>query len=201
MIAILILAAGQSARMRGSDKLAELIDGVPLLRVQAVRALATGAPVFVALPSTDHPRNIFLDGLEVGRIFVADADQGIGVTLRESVAALPACDAFLVHLADLIAVDAADLKAVMNAFASQPDHEVWRGATKSGKPGHPILFANDLRPAFGAMTGDHGGAKLLKDPKIRVCLVPLPDEHALRDLDTPEDWAAWRATAQNEPLK
>lgn len=193
MIAILILAAGQSARMRGADKLGELIDGVPLLRVQALRALATGAPVFVALPSKLHARNAYLDGLDVRPIYVSGADQGIGVTLRESVASLPPCDGFLIHLADLIDVETADFLALIAACETQPDHDVWRGTTQTGKPGHPIVFASHLRRAFADMAGDHGGGAVLKDPHLRICHVPLPDDHALRDLDTPEDWAAWRA--------
>ena len=47
MIPIVILAAGASSRMRGRDKLLELVDGVALLRRQVERALNTGAKVFV----------------------------------------------------------------------------------------------------------------------------------------------------------
>jgi molybdenum cofactor cytidylyltransferase len=39
--------------------------------------------------------------------------------------------------------------------------------------------------------GDEGGRSVLKGQQIT--LVPCPDARALIDLDTPEDWAAWRA--------
>lgn len=200
MVPILILAAGQSSRMRGSDKLAEEIGGVPLLRLQALRALGTGAPVFVALPAIDHPRCRFLDGLPVTRVIVPDAQQGMGVTLREVVAALPLCDAFLIMLADLVALDTGDLLTVLGARHDFPDDDVWRGATQTGKPGHPILFDAAMRPAFARLTGDQGGGILLKDPNVRVRSINLPGARALLDLDTPEAWAAWRL-AQTDPAK
>ena len=40
MFPLLILAAGAASRMRGPDKLALKIDGVPLLRRQAMAAIA-----------------------------------------------------------------------------------------------------------------------------------------------------------------
>ncbi|WP_370741664.1 NTP transferase domain-containing protein, partial [Pseudooceanicola lipolyticus] len=47
---ILLLAAGQSARMRGRDKLMERVEGRPLIRRQAdIARAATSGPVIVAL--------------------------------------------------------------------------------------------------------------------------------------------------------
>ena len=63
-IPILLLAAGSASRMRGGDKLLEDVHGAPCLQVMAKRALATGQPVLVTLPSSDHPRAACVTGLE-----------------------------------------------------------------------------------------------------------------------------------------
>ena len=47
-----------------------------------------------------------------------------------------------------------------------------------------------LIPAFTKLTGDDGGRSVLRDES--VTLVPLSNNRATRDLDTPEDWDAWR---------
>jgi molybdenum cofactor cytidylyltransferase len=190
---ILILAAGQSSRMRGVDKLMEKIDGVALLRRQINIALAMDGPVFVALPGPTHPRTTILAGTNALPIFVPNASEGLGVTLREAVAILPVCPAFMVVLADLAGLEASDLQAIFDARANNPKHLIWRGATDVGKPGHPIVFDASLRSAFADLAGDTGGAAILKTQKDQTCLVPLPDHRALLDLDTPEDWARWRA--------
>jgi len=189
---VLILAAGQSSRMRGSDKLLEQIDGVPLLRRQIDTASAVG-DVRVALPAPDHPRTAVLQDTKAQPIFVPDAADGMGITLRRAVATLPDCAAFMVLLADLVALEAEDLHSMINARDTHPDHLIWRGATQMGKAGHPIIFDASLRPAFADLSGDTGGAAILKTHRDQTMLVPLPDNRALLDLDTPEDWAQWRA--------
>jgi molybdenum cofactor cytidylyltransferase len=192
-IPILILAAGRSARMRGRDKLAEPVDGIPLLRAQAQKALTVSPLVLVALPAPDHPRANLLDGLPVTLLTVPESGEGMGGTLRGAVARLPACPAFLLLLADLPELTAADLALVCAARQSHPDHVIWRGTTASGAPGHPILFDATLIPRFTALQGDRGGESLVNPLREQTCLIPLSNDRARRDLDTPEDWAAWRA--------
>jgi CTP:molybdopterin cytidylyltransferase MocA len=43
------------------------------------------------------------------------------------------------------------------------------------------------------LQGDDGGRAIMIAHRDQTHLVPLPGDHATRDLDTPEDWAAWRA--------
>jgi molybdenum cofactor cytidylyltransferase len=193
-VPILILAAGRSARMRGTDKLAELIEGLPLLARIAALARTVSHQVFVALPDPDHPRLALIAGLDVTPLFLAASSEGLSGTLRAGVAALPMCRQFMVLPADLPELTAADLQAVLAAPAAAPHALIWRGSTEDGRPGHPILFDASLRPKFAGITGDGGGEGIVKPLRRQTCLVPLPGQRARLDLDTPEDWAAWRAS-------
>jgi CTP:molybdopterin cytidylyltransferase MocA len=190
---ILIAAAGRSSRMGGADKLALPVDGEPLLRRIARAALAAGGDVHVALPAADHPRAALLAGLPVTRLALPEAAEGLSGTLRAGVAALPECARFMVLLADLPEIGAGDIRAVLDAPAAAAAALIWRGATAAGEPGHPILFDARLRPAFAQLRGDAGGEAVLRAAGGRVHLVPLPGGRARLDLDTPADWAAWRA--------
>lgn len=196
MTPILILAAGNSSRMRGRDKHLEEIDGVPLLRRLAVAALELGQPVFVALPSLPHARAAILAGLGVTLLAVPEAAEGMSGTMRGAVARLPKAEGFLLVLGDLAEIGADEMRAVLAARASHPDHLIWRGATQTGEPGHPILFAASLMSRFAELSGDGGGESLVKPLQDQTHLVPLPGHAARRDLDTPEDWAAFRANRQ-----
>ena len=193
MTPILILAAGRSSRMQGQDKLALPVAGVPMLRDRALAALGTGSPVLVVLPGHDHPRAALLDGLPVTLLVAPDAAQGLGHSLRDGVAGLPPCRRFLVLLADLPEITTADMTAVLAAPTRHPAALIWRGATSDGGPGHPVLFDAALRPAFATLSGDTGAEPLIRAHHDRSVLVPLPGRHARHDLDTPEDWAAFRA--------
>lgn len=198
MTPILILAAGQSSRMRGTDKLLQKIDGEPLLAHVVNHALGTGHPVFTALPGPEHPRYGVVSDLRTICYDIPDAAEGMAGTLRGAVSRLPPCDAFMVVLADLPDIDTADMNAVFAARLAEPDLLIWRGATEDGRPGHPILFDAALRPDFARLSGDGGGEAIVKANRDRTRLVPLAGQRAILDLDTPEDWAAWRmATGRN----
>ena len=198
-IPIIVLAAGQSSRMRGADKLLQSVDNQALVARQAALARAvTSGPVIVALPPPPHPRYAALDGLDVTCLPVPDAAEGMNASLRIAIAALPAqAAAAMVVLGDLPELTEADLRRVLAAVDLNSDTLIWRGATQAGAPGHPIVFAAALFPAFASLTGDSGGREVVAQAKGRVALIPLPGTRARRDLDTPEDWEAWRAEREH----
>jgi molybdenum cofactor cytidylyltransferase len=193
-IPIILLAAGQSSRMGGRDKLLEIVDGMPLLRRQALMALAAKAgPVFVTLPEVPHPRYDVIDDLDVTVIPVPDAAEGMNASLRRGVAALPPdATAAMLLLADLPDLTTDDLTACLRAVDLASNISIWRGATDDGKPGHPIIFAATHFAAFAKLAGDSGGRDIVAAAKDQTQLILLPGQHARRDLDTPEAWEVWR---------
>lgn len=192
MIPILILAAGQSSRMRGRDKLLEDVQGQPLLCRQVKLALAMQQPVFIAMQEGADQRKAAIADLPVTVLTVPDAAEGMSGTLRGAVAQLPHAPAFMMFLGDLVALELSDLRAVAAARTANPDYLIWRGATEDGKPGHPIIFDAALWPEFTHLRGDTGGEAIIKSHKDQTYLVNLPGQRARFDLDTPQDWEAWR---------
>ncbi|MEX3315603.1 NTP transferase domain-containing protein [Sulfitobacter sp. PS-8MA] len=189
---VILLAAGASTRMRGRDKLLEEVEGQPLLRRQARLARGVG-PVIVALPPAPHPRYAALSGLDITALPVPDAAEGMGASLRTAFAALPPeTGAAMVMLADMPEVQAQDLARLVAAVHVESDMLIWRAATAQGAPGHPIVFAAPLFAQMRQLRGDDGGRSVVRAVPDRVQLVPLPGNRARLDLDTPEDWSAWR---------
>ncbi|MEM6759210.1 MAG: nucleotidyltransferase family protein [Pseudomonadota bacterium] len=195
---VLIPAAGLSSRMRGTDKLMLEVDGKPLLRRQIEIAQAVSDDVRVALPPAPHPRHgVVPDGATV--IPVADAATGMSATVRALIASVSkTAQHAMILLADLPALTAEDLRAVLGAVHTRPDALIWRGTTHGGAPGHPMIVACHLFAEFQALTGDTGGAMIAKAHAEQTCFVRLPGDHARRDLDTPEDWILWNE-AQGTP--
>ena len=174
--------------MRGRDKLAEPVGGEPLLRRQVRIAQATGRPVTVALPPAPHPRHA-LTG-DATPLVVPDAAEGMGRSIAAGIAHLAGADAVLLLLGDLPEIETADLMAVIRAWDGSEG--IVRGATADGEPGHPILIPRAAYPDFRALRGDDGGRSVVARHRVR--LVPLDGSRARLDLDTPEDWARWRAS-------
>ena len=191
---IIVLAAGQSRRMKGRDKLLEDVDGQPLLRAQVQKArLATTGPVIAALPPCPHPRYDVLADLDVTCLPVPDAASGMNASLRRSFAMLPAdAPCAMVLLGDLPDLTVSDLCQVARAVDLADDTQIWRGATAQGAAGHPIIFRSTLFDAFATLKGDSGGREIVADAAGQIQLIALAGNRARGDLDTPQDWAAWR---------
>ena len=187
---LLLLAAGSSSRMRGGDKLLEDVGGEPMLARSARAAADTGLEV-IALLRPDRPeREQALAGIAVRRVMVPDAGGGMSASLRAGVAASPPDAPVAVLLADMPEIGAADILRLVAAFETAGGTRIVRAATADGRPGQPVIFPARLRDALLDLSGDTGGRDILRqeDP----LLVSLPDNRAVTDLDTPEDFAAWR---------
>jgi molybdenum cofactor cytidylyltransferase len=194
-IAILILAAGSAARMRGGDKLLELVDGIPILRRQAQMALGLTPMVIVTHRHPDPERLAALHGLSLQLVPVHDAAEGMAASLRAGAAAALALrvEGLMILPGDMPELTRADLAVLIAGFDQDPG-SIHRAAAADGRPGHPVLVPRDLIAALTRLTGDDGARGILARHRPRITLHPLPGNHAITDLDTPEEWAAWRAS-------
>lgn len=192
-IPILILAAGASTRMQGRDKLLEMVGPRALLRHVVRRAVATGHPVLLALPQGDHLRRDTLEGLPVQIISVQNADQGMAHSLRAGLLTLQDYAGIVVGLADMPEITTEDYHNLINSFRNDPEANIHRAASQDGTAGNPVLLPRWALDDPDVFKGDAGARHLLRQYPDRVRLVALPDNHATTDLDTPQDWADWRA--------
>lgn len=187
--------------MGGRDKLLETIKAEPILARTARIALeAKLGPVLVTLRPKDKARQKALRKHDVTLIEIPDADEGISASLRAGAKAAlgeisegykTAGDyeylGLLVLLPDMPEIEAHDLINMDYVFQSSGGPVV-RATTQDGAPGHPTIFPDWMVSEFENLTGDKGAASLIDD----WCVHPLPINRARLDLDTPEDWAAWR---------
>ncbi len=196
-VAALVLAGGQSSRMRGRDKLLEEVDGVPLLLRLALEAQNSGASeVLVVLPPDRPERRRVLSGEGVAFIEAPEALEGMAGSIRAGLVELrDRADAVLIVLADMPEVGSSDLDRLIAAFDPAHHREICRATTSDGVPGHPVLFGRRFFEALGDLRQDRGAKAVLLDGLEFLVDVPLPGQRAVTDLDTPEDWDAWRASA------
>ena len=93
----------------------------------------------------------------------------------------------MVLLPDLPDIETTDMMAMIQAHADCPN-AVLRGCTAKGAPGHPVILPRAWFARLRSLTGDAGMGALLSQAQSHA----LPGTRARTDLDTPEDWAAWR---------
>jgi molybdenum cofactor cytidylyltransferase len=184
--------------MRGRDKLLEVVAGRPALRHAAEAALASRADqVVVVLPPDAAPRRAVLAGADVEIVEAPDWAEGVAASLRTGLAAVDdGTDAVVILLADMPEVAAGDIDRLIAAFDPDEGREICRAVSGDGVAGHPVLFGRRFFQALAGLEGDRGAREVLHEAAEFVTEVATTGRSALVDLDTPEDWAAWRAEAQ-----
>ena len=163
------------------------------VRVLADRAEAAGACVIVTLPSADHPRNTALVGHSAMRIFVPDAAQGMSVSVKAGIKAVPSsAPGVMILPGDMPGIETSDMVTLWERFEEVRPIAL-QATTQDGQNGHPIIFSAAVLHEFHTLSGDRGAFRVLKSHEREILKVPLRGQRARLDLDTPEDWHAWRS--------
>lgn len=196
---IAIPAAGASRRMGGEDKLLRIVDGVPLIRRTALRALASGQDVLVTLRPEDNARRAALAGLALRVLPVGDATTGMSASLRRVATETGPATSLMVLPSDMPEIGTDDLARLWHAHAAHPDRIVQGMA--GDVPGHPVILPPDIVPVLANLFGDTGARSILDRQRHRILPVQLFGRRAILDLDTPQDWADWVAARPSVDLR
>lgn len=196
-IAAIVLAAGRAARFFGGaeerTKLVATLDGKPLVRHVAEAALACGASPVVVV--TGHARGVVmaaLDGLDLREAPNPRYAEGIASSVVAGIAAMPAaCAGALVLLGDMPRVSAALCRSLIEEFARDEGVDAVVPIVE-GRRGNPVLISRALFADVAHLSGDEGAKRLLMRPGVRVREVPVEDNAAALDIDTPDALEAAR---------
>jgi molybdenum cofactor cytidylyltransferase len=122
----------------------------------------------------------------------------MAASLRTGLAAVDAgTDAVVILLADMPEIGARAIDRLIAAFDPGQGREIIRATSEDGKPGHPVLFGRRFFEPLAGLTGDRGARTVIEEASEFVVDVPTAGRQALVDLDTPEDWDAWRTGRQS----
>lgn len=190
--ALVLLAAGQSARFGAANKLEAPFLGRPVgLHVVTALESLTFAARFAVIDGCS------LDFASEGYVVLRNmrAALGMGTSLAMGVAAAreAGAEAVLVALADMPRVTAAH---ILRLFDASDGADTIVASSDGATPGPPALFGAAHFAALEAGEGDRGARDLLRGGRH---IVAPPAE--LIDIDTPEDLAALDALVRRPPKR
>jgi molybdenum cofactor cytidylyltransferase len=184
MIVGILLAAGASLRM-GRDKL-----GLPW-RGSTVLESTLGR--WVAVPQLDEILVVRRPGgtpISIPRVRTlenAEADEGMGSSLRLAAQALPPdTEAAVVGLADMPEVASDTIAALVKAWRPLGPAGIVAPAFE-GRRGHPVVFGAAHFPALQRLGGDSGARDILRERASDLRLLDVQDPGVLLDIDRPSD--------------
>jgi molybdenum cofactor cytidylyltransferase len=186
-IAAVVLAAGESRRMGGANKLTMHVDGTPMV-ARVVDAVRQSRAERVIVVTGHEPERIeeALSGRNVEVVHNPDYAEGIGTSVRAGIAALgDDVQGALVALGDMPWVSAEVIDRLVDAFTSDGELSIVIPMF-GGKRGNPVLWGSQHFPELLALTGDVGGKALFHRHAAAICYVDVESASVNIDVDTPE---------------
>jgi molybdenum cofactor cytidylyltransferase len=181
--AAIILAAGQSRRMGGTNKLTAILGDKALVRHVADAALASSAAEVIVVTGheAETVRSV-LDGLDVRFAQNPDYVDGLSSSLAVGIGAIGSqCDRAVILLADMPGITAGIIDRMIEASTAAPGSIIL--ATHNGKRGNPVLWPADFFRQLSQISGDVGARHLIGENSGRVVQVET-GEAAGFDIDT-----------------
>lgn len=185
-LAAMVLAAGAGRRFGGPKQLARVAGRALVVRAVELALGCSPAGVVVVTGAFGAEVAAALAALPVQLAPNPQWARGMAGSIRCGLGALPArANACLILLADQPAIDTADLRRLVDAWAARPGAVA--AAHYAGACGAPAIFPAAYWPGLAALQGDRGARALLATLDA-LTAVPMPA--AAFDIDTPQDLAA-----------
>lgn len=187
--AVIVLAAGRSARFRGEGhKLAQPLGDENVLDASLRHAQATGLRVVAVCSSATVDtarRHLGMDDIvlidEVSEPSGGQPLGGVGHSIAAGVSAAGDADGWLIVPGDMPLISTASMTAVLQALS---EHSI-AFAQHLGMPGYPVGFEAELYSELVHLRCDEGPRRLMaRYPSYGV---ELADPGVLADIDTVED--------------
>lgn len=183
----ILLAAGESARFEGGNKLLATVKDDPLVRRAAQTLLRADIDdVVVIVGHDDEAVRDALADLNVTFRDNEDYTKGQSTSVRTGVEVARERDwgAAVFALGDMPFVKSNTVDDLLNAYADS-DGTIIAGAYKDQR-GNPVLFDECQFNALSDVSGDRGGRRLIEEHEDHV-LVETDDPGVTRDIDYEAD--------------
>jgi len=192
VIPALVLAAGRSSRMGRAKAMLPLGDADTFL-THIVRTFLTAGVedvvVVVGHNAEAITQSIRLSGLAARVTLNRDYDRGQLSSLQVGLSLLdrPGVSAALVTLVDVPLVSPATVRAVVEHY--HRTRAVIVRPTRGQEHGHPLLIARSLFAALRAADPAAGAKPIVRAHATEVGDLPIDDDGAFLDVDTPDEYA------------
>ena len=187
MISAILLAAGQSKRMVGENKLTKEIQGIPLIKLSVKNILASSIDELIIV--LGHQKEIvekLIDKNEkIKFVFNKDFESGMASSIKTGLNNLSEkTEAFFICLGDMPMIN----QDVYNQLIKSRNNKEIIVPTYKGQQGNPILFSKSMKSIIISIEGDIGAKKILEQNKDKILKVKIDNINITKDLNTKNDF-------------
>ena len=187
MISAILLAAGQSKRMAGENKLTKEIQGIPLIKHSVKNILASSVDELIIVLGYQNKIIEKLIGKhqKIKKKFNKDFESGMASSIKVGINNLSKkTESFFICLGDMPMID----KKIYNHLISFRNKKDIIVPTYNNIQGNPVLFSKLIRPEILSIDGDIGAKKILEINKNKIMKIKIDDASITRDFNTKNDF-------------
>jgi molybdenum cofactor cytidylyltransferase len=187
MISAILLAAGQSKRMVGENKLTKKIRGIPLIKHSVKNILASSVDeLIVVLGYQKEIIEKLIDKNEkIKFVFNNNFESGMASSIKMGLNNLSEkTEAFFICLGDMPMIN----QDVYNQLIKSRNNKEIIVPTYKGQQGNPILFSKSMKSIIISIEGDIGAKKILEQNKDKILKVKIDDINITKDFNTKDNF-------------
>lgn len=190
-IGAVVLAAGLSSRMNGTNKLLEEINGIPVIVYTLQNILQSKArPVILVVGnSADSIRNALskTNLTDIDIVSCPTYEMGLSHSLRTGITALPPhIEGAVICLADMPFIRPGDIDRLISGFNPAENHFIVI-PTHKGRRGNPVLCGKEVFPHIMNLEGDKGASQIWPYHEKSILEVEITHGGIFIDIDSPSD--------------
>jgi len=187
MVSAILLAAGQSKRMNGENKLTKEIQGIPLIKHSVKNILASSIDeLIIVLGHQKETIEKLIDKNEkIKLVFNINFESGMASSIKTGLNHLSKnTEAFFICLGDMPMIN----QDVYNQLIKSRNNKEIIVPTYKGQQGNPILFSKSMKSIIISIEGDIGAKKILEQNKDKILKVKIDDINITKDFNTKDNF-------------
>ena len=187
MISAILLAAGQSKRMGGENKLTKKIQGTPLIKNSVKNILFSSIDeLIVVLGYQDEIiKNLIGNHKKIKFVLNKDFESGMSSSIKVGLNHLSKnTEAFFICLGDMPMINA----NIYNQLIKSKNKKDVLVPTYNKEQGNPVLFSISMKSTIMSIKGDIGAKKILEKNKNKILKVEVNDINITKDFNTKSDF-------------
>ena len=187
MISAILLAAGQSKRMNGENKLTKKIKGTPLIKHSVKNILASSVDKLIIV--LGHQKEIIEKLIDkndkIKFVFNKDFESGLASSIKIGLNNLSEkTEAFFICLGDMPMIN----HDIYNQLIKSKNNNEIIVPTYKGQQGNPVLFSKSMKEKIMNITGDVGAKKILELNEDKILNLEIKNQNISKGFDTQDDF-------------
>ena len=187
MISAILLAAGQSRRMNGENKLTKEIQGIPLIKLSVKNILASSINELIIV--LGHQKEIIEKLInkneKIKFVFNKNFESGMASSIKAGLNNLSEkTESFFICLGDMPRIN----RDIYNLLIKSKNNKDIVVPTYNGQQGNPVLFSKSMKEKVMAIEGDVGAKKILGSHKDKILNLEINNESITKDFNIRDDF-------------